>query len=306
MAKVFTTRAMRFLLIGEGEKMIDAKVIEDSVGEAGVRLTTLQLIYPRFIHAEFMTHRVFSRNASSSRAIPVAKMLEMVRNEPAMPIHWGANQPGMQAKAELTGDELRMAKEFWLNAAEFAATQASLMNKIGLHKQVANRILEPFQHIQVIVTATEWDNFFALRAHPDAQPEIHDLALKMQSAMGCSDPKLLTRDEWHLPYVTEAERNDAFFKQEEHINDLMKISAARCARVSYLKHDGGIPAIADDLALFDRLVGSTPLHASPVEHQAMPDFTIFSTEPDSWDCPNLHGNLRGWIQYRKLIENQFN
>ena len=271
--------------------IITAKVIEDSISQHGVRLTTLQLCYPRFIHAEFMTHRVFSRNASSSRAIPVAKMIEQVRNEPAMPIHWGKNQPGMQANEELTGEELANAKEAWLTAAELAATQASILHKIGAHKQVANRILEPFQYMHVIVTATEWDNFFELRDHPDAQPEIHALAIVMKHAFANSRPVILLDGGWHLPYVTRAER-------AEHGHDielLLKLSAARCARVSYLTHDGQEPSIEKDVALYERLVGGVPLHASPIEHQATP-----LSEPDMWS-----GNFRGWLQNRKLVESSF-
>ena len=271
--------------------MITAKIIEDSISEAGVRLTTMQLCYPRFIHAEFMTHRVFSRNASSSRAIPVQKMIDMVRNEPAMPIHWGANQPGMQAKAELEGKALENAKYQWALAANAAADIAQMMEKQGLHKQVANRILEPFQHIHVIVTATEWENFFALRAHPDAQPEIQELAVQMMAAMLKSKPAVLKIGELHLPYVTQNERNDALLIRDDL---LVKLSGARCARVSFLLHDGSLPSVTKDLELFERLVGSVPLHASPIEHQATPMNT-----PSAWS-----GNFRGWTQHRKLFEAQ--
>lgn len=283
--------------------MITAKVIEDSVSEAGVRLTTLQLCYPRFIHAEFMTHRVFSRNASSSRAIPVAKMLEMVRNEPAMPVHWGKNQPGMQAHEELGEYEKNVAQELWMRAARLAAQTAEEMSNLGLHKQVANRILEPFQHIHVVVTATEWDNFYALRAHPDAQPEFHELALAIKAATEASVPKLVELGNWHLPYVTAEER-------AANVADpipLVKASAARCARVSYLKHDGTSPSMEEDLALYDRLVGGVPIHASPVEHQAVPDQENYGDMASgNWSQPALHGNFTGWIQYRKLVEQQFN
>lgn len=295
--------------------MISAKIIEDSISHSGVRITTMQLCYPRFIHAEFMTHRVFSRNASSSRAIPVAKMLEMVRNEPAMPIHWGKNQPGMQANEQLTGVALELAKEGWVTAALCAADIAEAMEKTGLHKQVANRILEPFQHIHVVVTATEWENFFALRDHEDAQPEIHELAIQMKIAMNTSTPKLLESSEWHLPYVTQEERDDAFFKIKANAMMLPKISAARCARVSYLKHDGELPNRDDDLFLYQRLAGGEPIHASPLEHQAAPDFQSFERQasPDfqnceptgKWGSPELHGNFTGWIQHRKLIEQDF-
>ena len=290
--------------------MITAKIIEDSISYEGKRITTFQLLYPRFIHAELMTHRVFSRNASSSRAIPVKKMLEMVRSEPAMPIHWGANQPGMQASAEI--QHVFAAKDLWLLAARNAADVAEEMMNLGLHKQVANRILEPFQHISVVLTATELGNWFDLRAHKDAQPEIHELALQMRFAMNESRPKLLDLGEWHLPYVTLEERNDSYFKDKPEL--LRKVSAARCCRVSYLKHDGTAASVQDDLDLCKKLAGAVPIHASPFEHQATPDkkVAIFTGidphdlgESFDWDCPALHGNLVGWIQYRKQIELSF-
>lgn len=268
---------------------ITAKVIEDSIAENGVRLTTLQLCYPRFIHAEFMTHRVFSRNASSSRAIPVAKMIEQVRNDPAMPIHWGKNQAGMQANEELAPMAQDSARQLWMQAARDAASVAQVMADVGLHKQVANRILEPYQYMHVIVTATEWENFFELRNHPDAQPEIHALAKVMHFALAESRPVQRQENEWHLPYVTRAER--VAFNND--LDLLLKLSAARCARVSYLTHDGQTPSVEKDVALYDRLVGSKPLHASPIEHQATP-----LPEADMWS-----GNFRGWLQNRKIVEN---
>lgn len=280
---------------------IEAKVIADSISPVGKRLTTLQLVYPRFIHAEFMTHRVFSRNASSSRAIPVARMIEQVRTDPAMPIHWGKNQAGMQAKEELSDafnesigtSERQYVKNLWHYAAEQAAIQAERMSQLGAHKQVVNRILEPFQWIHVVVTTTEWDNFFELRLHEDAQPEIHELARVMKAAMDASTPMLLQPGEWHLPYV----------RPEEHgkypIDLLRKVSAARCCRVSYLKHDGTNSTIEEDLALCERLAGARPIHASPFEHQATPDDLKHGLV---YRSPHLHGNLIGWVQHRKLIE----
>ena len=155
--------------------MITAKMIEDSISEDGVRISTLQLRYHRYVHAEFMTHRVFSRSASSSRAIPIKKIIHQVWNEPAMPVHWGANISGMQAKNELSGWRLLLARNVWLTASKFACIFAYMLYYVGLHKQIGNRILEPWQFINVIVTSTEWDNFFELRIHPDAQPEIKEL-----------------------------------------------------------------------------------------------------------------------------------
>lgn len=269
---------------------MEAKVIADSVSRAGARITTLQLKYPRFIHAEWLTHRAFSRSASSSRAIPVAKMLAQVRDAPAMPIHWGKNQAGMQAKEEV--QDVRAARDLWERAAvrmtEFAADMADM----GLHKQVVNRLLEPFQWIHVVVTATEWDNFFLLRDHEDAQPEIQALAREMRSVMCASTPRRKEDDlddalNWHLPYILDAELIDKRDKPWL----LAKVSAARCARVSYVKHDGERPDLEEDLDLYDRLVGSEPRHSSPTEHQAMP-----------MAASHQSNNFKGWHQFRKSVD----
>lgn len=270
--------------------MIEAKIIADSVAQNGARITTLELQYPRFIHGEVMTHRVFSRNAMSSRAIPVAKMLEQVRNNPAMPVYWGANQPGMQAAAELDGQALSDAKAAWMSAAEAAADVASAMEKIGLHKQIANRVLEPFQWMRTIVTATQWDNFFSLRCHPDAQPEFQALAVLIRDAMaaGLAQPRnyLWEGDRaWHLPYVSVEER-DLY-----RLDVLLKLSTARCARVSYLTHDGATPDVQKDVGLYERLVGSEPRHSSPAEHQARAGFN-----------ESMSNNFRGWVQHRAYLD----
>ncbi len=263
--------------------MITAKVISDSISNAGKRITTMELEYPRFIHAEFMTHRVFSRNAASSRAIPVAQVINQVRNDPAMPIHWGKNQPGMQANEQLEGEALAYAKNLWLRAAAYAAMQAERMNDLGLHKQVANRILEPFQNIKVVVTATEWDNFFKLRDHKDAQPEIRELAIQMRAAMNASTPKLLLAGQWHLPYVTNPEGMT--------LKQALMISASCCAQVSYRKLDDSSEKAE---LVYKRLVESEPFHASPFEHQATPELLT--------EHIGATGNFVGWVQHRKLIE----
>jgi len=277
--------------------MITATIIADSISLAGKRITTFELEYPRLIHAELMTHRVFSRNAASSRAIPVAKVIEQVRTNPAMPIHWGKNQPGMRANEELTGETLDRVKDRWMQAADAAADIAESMNELGLHKQVANRILEPFQHIKVVVTATEWDNFFTLRAHPDAQPEIHELAVQMRTAMESSLPTKLDCGEWHVPYVEVYRAEDGILyygdKGELSIDEALKISASCCAQVSYRKLDDSLEKA---IAIFQRLVESRPVHASPFEHQAMP----LSSSTDAKYC----GNFSGWAQHRKIIEDQ--
>lgn len=278
-------------IVGRGN--ISAKIIEDSVSPDNVRITTFELRYPRFVHSEFMTHRVFSRNAASSRAIPVAKMRAQVWNDPASPIHWGANQRGMQASAELTGLKLWAGKKLWSAAGKAACGFSWLLEKLGAHKQWANRILEPWQFITVVMTTTELDNFFELRHHEDAQPEIHELAVVMRHAYLLNEPVKRGTDRrrvenWHLPYVTAYER-DSY-----PLADLRKMSTARCARTSYLTHDKANPEHKADVFLHDRLVASRPIHASPTEHQAHP----------SWKHDKFFGNLRGWVQYRKYIEEE--
>jgi hypothetical protein len=287
--------------------VIRAEVIADSISPAGKRLTTMQLRYPRFVHAEFMTHRVFSRNASSSRAIPVKKLIEDLRREPAMPVFWGSNKPGMQAGAELEGMAKTVCEKVWRGAMEDAIRHAEIMVDHGLHKQIANRILEPWAHINVVVTATEWDNFFELRVHPDAQPEMRELAMAMLVAQEASKPELLKPGEWHLPFVLPSERG--FVLGAGHSpRPLIQVSVARCARVSYLTHEGKPPQFDEDQKLYERLVGSVPLHASPAEHQATPDDQIdcgdLRSERWEWKHAPEHGNLVGWRQFRKILEKE--
>lgn len=299
---------------------ISAKIICDSISPQGVRLTTMLLRYPRFVHAEFMTHRVFSRNASSSRAIPVEKMIQAVIDDPAMPIHWGMNQKGMQAAHELSIDEQRIAQRRWLDGMASAVTTARQLNDLGLHKQIVNRVIEPWAHITVVVTATEWNNFLHLRDHEDAQPEIAELARQCRVELELNDPVPLKDGEWHLPFIDlkveypvvermlQVGRITRDMPKPFEVYDvLIKMSAARCARTSYLTHDKLLPAIDDDVALYERLVGGEPLHASPTEHQATPDTWNkgdFEGYGAKWGNPHLHGNLPGWMQHRKFLHNE--
>ncbi len=275
---------------------ITAQVIADSVSPDGIRLTTFQLRYPKFIHGEFMTHRVFSRNASSSRAIPVERLIQDIVDDPAAPIFWGRNQPGMQSREELTGIERHLAEITWDEARLEAIKNARMMNNAGAHKQIVNRIIEPWCHINVVVTATEWDNFFALRCHADAQPEMRVLAEAIRDARDGSTPILLAPPFWHLPYVAPVEQNRP---KSMMVQELIKLSVARCARVSYLTHEGKPPDVDADLKLYDRLVSAVPLHASPAEHQATPDERGHLT--GNWYHSSEHANFRGWRQYRKML-----
>lgn len=263
--------------------MIKAKVIADSRAY-GKALTTLELTYPRYIHAELLTHRVFSRNAASSRAIPIDKMISRVLADTVIPCHWGRNQPGMQADSEIDLELHEDAEYIWRNALLDAISSAKALSTLGVHKQVVNRLLEPFMHITTIVTATEWNNFFNLRLHNSAQPEMQELAASMNDAINCSVPEQLAHGDWHLPYVLDTE----FSKYDT--NTLKKISVARCARVSYLNHDG-TRDIEKDLSLHDKLFESK--HMSPFEHVATP-----SDNPDNW------ANFQDWQQYRWELENR--
>lgn len=281
----------------------DVKVLAKSRNPVGVEISTLQLRYWRSIHAEMLTHRVFSRNASSSRAVPVKTMLKQVWNDPAGPIHWGANQSGMQARNQLQGWRLWMAKKLWLWAGRTMCVFAWLLMHLGLHKQVANRLLEPWQYIHVVVTSTEWANFFLLRDHPDAQPEIRELAQAMNLALSMSQARQLKAGEWHLPYVdfdtnhvmdvllTEEAWPDPQPGRIVTLLDAIKASVARCARTSYITHGDAYPNVLKDFALHDRLVVAEPLHASPAEHQAM-----------ALEDGTLVKNFRGFRQYRDMLE----
>lgn len=277
---------------------ISAKVIEDTIAANGRRLTTLELKYPKFIHGELMTHRVFSRNASSSRAVPTAKLLRLATEEPATPVEWGKNQKGMQAREVLTGKEAEAARMCWMLAGASASAHAQAMLDLGVHKQVANRIIEPYSHIHVVVTSTEWGNFFGLRCDPDAQPEMQELGWSMADAYFTSeprrpsytwvpttndDPMKLQADCWHLPYTGLEERMDLGLK------DALKASTARCARVSYILHSGEATDIHKDRELHDSLFEVR--HMSPFEHQGVE--AVSSLEQSR--------NFRGFHQYRAFI-----
>lgn len=180
--------------------MITAKIIKDSWNPTGQRLTTYIVTYPRFIHAEIMTHRMFSKNSASSRAIPAKKMRETISAEPATPEWWGKNQSGMQAEAQLEGTELESVKALWEAGLEHSEELHEFMERAGLHKQIANRILEPWMHITVLISGTDWHNFFALRAHPAAQPEFQVLAYRMLDCYLKSQPQQLDWGQWHIPF----------------------------------------------------------------------------------------------------------
>ncbi len=261
-----------------------ADVLLDSVGPTGERLTTFVLRFPRFVLPEFNTHRMFSRNASSSRAIPTAKLMQQLRDDPVEPVSWGRNQAGMQAREELPEAEARAAAAIWHEARESALRHAEQLRALGVHKQVVNRVLEPWMWASVIVSSTTYDNFFALRCHPDAQPEIKQLADLMRAAFEASTPTPRAAGEWHLPFV----------QGEEDLSlplDVQKrVAVARAARVSYLNHQGKRDIDAD-LTLHDRLLEAG--HWSPFEHAAVAAETL-----------GPFNNFSGWQAYRWQMEQE--
>lgn len=272
--------------------MYSAKVVADSISPSGVRLTTLEVVMPRFVLAEFNTHRVFSRNSASSRAIPVEKRIKAVRQSPFVPEAFAANKKGMQAGENLSTWRNTTARWLWLASAYLACLVAWGLAKVGVHKQWANRIIEPYCWHTVVVTATEWDNFFALRLSKDAQPEIRVTAELMQLAILASTPTRLKLGEWHLPYIFDEDREQysvTTTKGDKSLvwTELARISAARCARVSYLTHDGKRDTVAD-IKLAVRLQKSG--HMSPFEHVA------YATKSKGFE-----GNFRSWKQFRKLL-----
>ena len=317
----------------ERETSITAKVICDSISEQGIRLTTFEIEYPRIVMSEFNTHRSVSKNSSSSRAIPTSKMLEHTKEVNLKPIYFGSKKSGMQAGDELAGEDLEYVHKVWENALYSAISQADLLDDCGVAKEVTNRLVEPFQLVKVVCTATDWDNFFNLRLHPDSDPNICMLAYKMYKAVEESKPQKLLQGQYHLPYV------DKLLDKDENLlsygivvrdgvygnmhkpftlEDAIKYSAASCASVSYRNEDMTLEK-ADKI--FDMLIKAEVIHSSPFEHQATPIKPKFNelglirvncSEPQSWEEGITHmnkqgqlcsGNLRGWVQYRHTLNN---
>lgn len=283
---------------------ISAKVIASSLNTCGEQtmITTFELEYPRFIHSELMTHRVFSRNGASSRAIPVEKQIEYIISNTAMPLEWGKNKSGMQASEMVDNPIQDEAISVWIKARDDAIQNARKLIKLGIHKQLTNRITEPFTHMKIIVTSTEFENWFKLRDHPDAQPEIQKLAQAMKTAFANSTPRLLSNKEWHMPYYEDGYWSPSISKHN--LEDAKAISSSCCAQVSYRKLDDTLEKAK---LIYDRLITSEPVHASPFEHQAYPvdQLSDWKNIPGAThiDKDNVvwSGNFRNWIQNRQII-----
>lgn len=321
---------------------ITARVLADSLAPCGKRLTTMEWKYPRSIHSEIMTHRMLSKNSASSRAIPTEKLIQMVVDDPFVPEYIGANKSGMQAGEELSEDDKVLAQSIWFDARDEAVASARRLLKLGVHKQVVNRIIEPWMWITIIVSATEWDNVWGLRCHSMAEPHFQKLAYMARDAMAASVPRPLKAGDWHLPLVPIDEEDgiaigrvaaqtaltpvefhteiglqvlleggipdnkaavaalgDKILTDDQKVrlmnamtSAMIKISVGRCARASYLTHEGK-REIEKDIELHDRLVVQQPLHASPAEHVAQALAT-----------PERSGNFIGWRQYRKTLPNE--
>lgn len=298
------------------------EIVLDSVAPSGARLTTFALTYPRFVHAELMTHRIFSRNSASSQAIPSEKMRKLIKEHPALPVWWGKNQSGMQAREELsevapamsaadwgtamaidTYSPRKQALTLWLEARDLMIQYSARLAKIGLHKQLCNRLTEPWMPITVLVSATSFANWFHLRDHKDAQPEIQVIATEMHYRYIESKPIARGIGDWHMPYIRAEDTEYACDTAPKDVSmyaltmmTLKKISVGRCARVSYLTHDGVRDPI-EDVRLHDKLLTTAssedPGHFSPFEHVAQ-----------AMDASIPCGNFVGWRQYRKQFLNE--
>lgn len=343
--------SFKYLAEVEGKGGINAKLVAYSISPEGKKIATFELTYHRYIHGEFMTHRLFSRNAMSSRAVPVSKMLDIIRKSPAMPIHWGENQRGMQAGKEI--DERVQAEwegsretwgskeDVWVEASQVAAFYAENFSNAGYAKQIVNRLVEPFQMMKTVMTATELDNFFWLRLDEDAQPEIFELARCMKECLEKKKPVLLQPGQWHTPYVSHGieyikgtsdtpEGSQYIFKgyfllrqsEDDEYPDLVEISkeealaisSSCCAQVSYRNLDN---TYEKAMAIYDRLLNGAKAHSSPFEHSATPIEGLNRcldsyTHSDFWPKGVTHmdkngdfwsGNFKSWIQYRQLLEN---
>ena len=301
----------------KGKNGIAVTIIADSISKIGKRITTFELEYHRFFHSEFMTHRILSKNAASSRAIPVDRAIQLIQENPAVPVHFGRNNPGMQSNEQLQGLAREAAEATWLAAMNTTLSYMRVLgDKDGIngHKQWVSRIGEPFSMIKVVLTGTEFTNLFNLRAHEDAQPEFQELASAMKTAMDQSNPVQLKQGQWHLPYIDLID--DKYFCNgiEYSLEDAKLISISCCAQVSYRRLDEGIEkakALVDRLRLDSK---SKQSHYSPSEHQAVAiDSDNIPFNPNTWQPGITHvdrmgglwsGNFKGWIQNRQLIMQQ--
>jgi hypothetical protein len=298
-----------------------ARSILASINESdhSARVDTILVRFPRIILAEVLTHRVFSRNTSSSRAIPTARMIASIVEDPFIPDHWGMNRAGMQADVEAAPWRAFLGDLVWRSGMWFAVQHARALAALGFHKQLANRMIDPYSHVTMLISSTEWKNFLELRDHEAAEPHMHDLARCISDALATAQPQLLKEGEWHLPFVTpddfrrvtntiEYDDGEEYRRGISGISvldwyggtkSLIRLSVARCASTSYDTVDGYEMTQERADAIYAKLVGSRPMHASPTEHVCRVDLR---DDDGAWRRPELHGNFTGFIQHRKLLE----
>jgi hypothetical protein len=276
------------------------KMVLDSIGPVGKRLSTVEIRYPRFIHSEILTHRDRCRNSASSRAIPWPKMKERIINYPVIPIYWGSNQKGMQTGEEISEEKRDEANRIWLEARDFCVKAAEKLHELGVHKSLVNRVTEPWMWITVVMSATEWKNFFRLRCHPDAEIHFQKIAGMIREALNQSVPQQLRVGEYHLPYIEDDDIDLIRTAKEEYLEYgilylLKRCSTARCARVSYTPFDSDKKNILEDLRIAKQLIERSDdvIHASPLENVAQCCDTLVRSGP-----------FIGWKQFRKEFANE--
>lgn len=292
--------------------MYDARVEADSITQYGERLTTVVFTLPRINLAELNTHRALSKSSASSRAVPVATQIKRLREDSFEPVYWGKNQKGMQADQELTPHEIADALAIWHEMKENAISGSERLMNLGVHKQIASRPMEAWMWHTVIVTGTEWSNWDHLRVNKNAQPEIRRAAEMVLEMRNASKPKLLSAEEWHLPFAPAGDAEKMAYSMEERV----KMSVGRAARVSYNNHDGTSDPTADVRLATGLLTNG---HMAPWEHSARPmtqiergmfgRHRIFAGPGSTGLEPNwthgemqyFCGNFNGWIQARKLV-----
>lgn len=300
----------------------NAIILKDSIDKYGNRLTTFRLTYPRIILSEVNTHKMLSKNTSSSRAIPVLDNIERVLIDPFIPEHWVKNSKGMYSLEHININSIENIESIWLNASNCARKYAKQLFENELHKQYANRLLEPFMYVDTILSGTDFDNFFHLRISSDAQPEIQLLASLMYKEYMYSKPVLLKYGQWHLPYIdidfdTNGEIQYSVNNTILDLDTAIKISVSCCGQVSYRKLN---TSIEKALQIYDKFVSGKTVHASALEHASTPFSDIeYNARLEAKqlikekvsDITDLDlekflykRNFKGWTQYRTLVPNE--
>jgi hypothetical protein len=296
------------------------EILADSLNVAtGDRITTFLLKrFPYTLVQEPSTHRILrwsghcvsgdlnpfgetvSRSSASSRAIPISKIIERILEDPFIPT-WTAKQKGMQGKFDaLDKGQIAVANDGWRKCMYAAIEQARILDEAGIHKQHANDLLKPYMRIPILVTGTEWENFFNLRCNKKTvRPGFYEQAVAMKEAYNTSEPVALQPGQWHIPFSG---------RLDDHLDlkTKLKIVTARCARLSYASHDGVFDRDRD-ISLHDTLLKEK--HSNPFEHSAMavdrklsdyPEYAEIETDEASYIVNTR--NFRGFYSYRAHLE----